>query len=137
VLVPLDEVDHQQHLAGDPGGHIVSDTRSQDDERTGRQPVLGLGSGDFELSSHGVDRDVTIGLVTGEPATGLEVEQDDRKITFVEDRDLTMAVRTLVLLAAQLARQGGQVEEVDRASEALNRPASQPARVIRHDSSFQ
>ena len=30
------EVDRQQHLAGDPGGDIVADTRSEDEERTRR-----------------------------------------------------------------------------------------------------
>jgi hypothetical protein len=137
ALGPVDEVNRQQHLTGDRGGHIVADTRSEDDERTGGHSMLRLGGRDVELASKGVDRHVAIGFVTGEYAAGLEVEQDDREIAFMEERDLTMAVRSLVRLAAQLGRHGGEVEHVDRAGEPLDRSASQPACVIRHDISFR
>src|ERR1035437_5614058 len=40
------EVDRQQHLAGDPGGDIVADTRSEDEERTRRELVDRLGGRD-------------------------------------------------------------------------------------------
>jgi hypothetical protein len=58
-----------------------------------------LGGRDLELAGHGVDGHEAIGLVTGEYTAGREVEQDEGEVTLVEERYLSMASRSRVILA--------------------------------------
>jgi hypothetical protein len=85
-----------------------------------------LGGRNLELACHGVDRHIAISLVISKDAASNEIEQDERHVTFVEERDLLVTVRARVILAPQRAGHRGQVEDVFSTREPLGRWTAQP-----------